>query len=663
MKAKLLLISIFVLIQFHSPYAKGQGNDSTSQNFFQKNFSITGEIGAYGELYSIEGQPKRRPSSTGRIFFRPTINLFGIFQIPFEFLLSTEGSAARQNINQFGINPKWGWGSLQAGDFTEEYSQFTLSGIKIRGGGLSLTPGKFRFSTAVGFTQRFVSGGAQDGSFKRFLFAAKLGYGSEESSFIDFIFLRARDENNPAPSNQKSITIISPNGNDVFEIGTLQVIRWISNGVDDAVKIELSRDGGATFELIADNQPNVGFYNWTVTGAPTFQAIVKVSSQNYPEIFDVSDFVFTIGTNVQSMVAANSCEIINYYSITPQENLLLGTRGKISFLENIISLEFEGAGSVYTRDIRASELNLDSTGFPSFLAQFFKPRVGTNYDFAVNTSLNLNFPSFNTKVGFKNIGPGYQSLGTAFLLNDIREYSLMNSIRIGTVGVLLSYLYQNDNLLHQKLFTTSRNIITLGMNAMITSFWNTSLSANYLKMKNDSNNDSTKTDFGSLVISTNQSLSISQQGFFRNININYAFQNSINNSYLIQNAKTTVHTLNLSAMVYPMNNLSATLSAGIVSSNAFDTLKTNTQNYSFQIQHTAFSNKLITTLNLTTSFSENNTSFRTTFSSGYRLTNTDNIGLVLSYMKYNGNSQSGGNFKEFIGSLNYTHTFNLFKGK
>jgi hypothetical protein len=112
-----------------------------------------------------------------------------------------------------------------------------------------------------------------------------------------------------------------------------------------------------------------------------------------------------------------------------------------------------------------------------------------------------------------------------------------------------------------------------------------------------------------------------------------------------------------------MNNLSATLSAGIVSSNAFDTLKTNTQNYSFQIQHTAFSNKLITTLNLTTAFSENNTSFRTTFSSGYRLTNTDNIGLVLSYMKYNGNSQSGGNFKEFIGSLNYTHTFNLLKGK
>jgi hypothetical protein len=53
-----------------------------------------------------------------------------IFQIPIEFLLSTEGSSARQNINQFGINPKWSWDSIHAGYFSEDYLQYTLSGIR-----------------------------------------------------------------------------------------------------------------------------------------------------------------------------------------------------------------------------------------------------------------------------------------------------------------------------------------------------------------------------------------------------------------------------------------------------------------------------------------------------------------------------------------------------
>ena len=657
MKTKSLFIFIFILTLFYSSFSSAQENDSTSQNFVQKNFSISGEVGAYGELYSMQGQPKRRPSSTGRIFFRPTLNLFGLFQIPFEFLLSTEGSSARQNINQFGINPKWDWGSLHAGDFTEEYSQFTLSGIKIRGGGLNLTPGNFRFSTAAGFTQRSVPGGAQDGSFKRFLFTAKIGYGNEETSFVDFIFLRAKDEVSSAPSNQKSITVLSPNGNDIFEIGSLQSIRWNSFGVDGAVKIELSRDGGTTFELIADNQPNIGFYNWTVTGVPTFQAIVKVSSKNYPEVFDVSDFVFTIGSGVQSVVASNLNDVINPYAVTPQENLLLGTKGKISFLENIISLEFDGAGSVYTRDLRSNELNLDSTDFPNFLTKLFKPRVGTNYDFAINTFLNLNFQSFNTKVGFKHIGPGYQSLGSAYLLNDIREYSIMNSIRFGTVGIMLGYINQSDNLIDQKLFTTSRNIVTLGLNAMITSFWNTSFSVNYLTMKNDSNNDSTKTDFGSFVIGTNQSLLIDPQGFFRNINLSYAFQNSNNNSYLIKSAKTAVHTLNIGAGFYPVQNISTTLSAGFVSSSVFDTLNTFTHNYSLLIQNSELSNKLINGLNITSAFSENNTSFRATLSSGYRFSEADNIGVSISFMKFNGSSTAGGNFKELLANLSYAHHF------
>ncbi|GIV45866.1 MAG: hypothetical protein KatS3mg036_0684 [Ignavibacterium sp.] len=110
MKITQFLTIIFIFTIICSQNTIPQDKDSLSAGFIKKNFNITGEIGAYGELYSITGQQARRPKSSGRIYFRPTLELFGLLQIPFEFLISSEGSSARQNINQFGINPSWEWG-------------------------------------------------------------------------------------------------------------------------------------------------------------------------------------------------------------------------------------------------------------------------------------------------------------------------------------------------------------------------------------------------------------------------------------------------------------------------------------------------------------------------------------------------------------------------
>lgn len=657
MKSKSLLLYASVSIIFCSQLLFAQEVDTTSQGLIQKNISITGEIGAYGELYSMQGQPERRPKSTGRIFFRPTLILFNLIQIPFEFLISSEGSSARQNINQFGISPTWGWGTLHLGDFTEDYSQYTLSGINIRGGGLNLNPGNFRFSTSAGFTQRSVPGGAQDGSFKRFLFAAKLGYGNKESSYVDFIFLRAKDEVGSLDQNARSITIISPNGNDVLEIGSLQSIRWNSFGISGGIKIELSRDGGNTFELIADNQPNVSFYIWTVTAPATFQAMIKISSIDDPSIFDVSDFVFSIGTGIESNIVSDLKDVINSNAVTPQENLVVGSKGKISFLENKFSIEFDGGGSIYTRDLRAKELDLDSADVPSFLSKIYRVKVGTNYDYAFNTFVNLNLQSFSSKIGYKRVGPGYNSLGTSYMLNDIEEYTFINTVRISSVGLSFGYIHQNDNLINQKLFTTARDIFNLGAASMITQNWNASISANILDMGNNSNSDSLKTDFISFVVNTNHSFLIDQTGFFRTINFNYAFQNSNNKSYLLKNNKTYVHTFNIGAGFNLVENITSVLSAGFLRSVVFDTIKTFTQNYSLLVQHNALTNRFINSLNITSAFSENNTSFRTTFTSAYRFSDADNISVSVSYMKFNGSTLKGNNFNEVLASLNYSHQF------
>lgn len=656
MRSNSILLFVFVTIIFSSPFICAQESDTTSQNLIQKNFSISGEIGAYGELYSMKGQPERRPRSTGRVFFRPTLNLFNLIQIPFEFLLSTEGNSARQNINQFGINPSWDWGTLHLGDFTEDYSQYTLSGINIRGGGIIFKPGNFRFSAATGYTQRSVPGGAQDGSFKRFLYAAKLGYGNEESSYVDLIFLRAKDDLSSLNQSEKSITVISPNGNDILEIGSLQTFRWNSFGIGSGIKIELSRDGGTTFELVADNQPNVGFYNWTVSGAPTFLAIIKLTALEDSTITDVSDLPFTIGSGVESQIVSNAEDVINQNAVTPQENLIVGTKGKVNILENKVSVEFDGAGSIYTRDLRSSEINTDSSNIPSFINKIYNPRVGTNYDYAFNTFLNLNFSQFNTKLGYKRIGPGYNSLGTSYMINDIVEYSFINSLRISKVGINFAYILQKDNLLDQKQFTTDRNVFNIGLAAMITEKLNASVSANIMSMNNDAA-DSIKTDFGSFVINTNLSYLIDPQGLFRNINLNYAYQNTDNKSYNLKNNKTSVNTLNIGGALSFQRNLNATLTAGFISSSIFDTIKTTTQNYGVMLQHNAFENKLTNNANVNYAKSESNSSIRFTIGSGYQFSFTDILSVSISYMKFTGSTFKGGNFNELISSLNYVHRF------
>jgi hypothetical protein len=92
-----------------------------------------------------------------------------------------------------------------------------------------------------------------------------------------------------------SITVISPNGGESSRIGTSKRITWDSKNVTGRVKIELSRNSGATWVTIVASTANDGGYTWRVTGPATTRARIKVSSTSNPAVFDISDADFTIG--------------------------------------------------------------------------------------------------------------------------------------------------------------------------------------------------------------------------------------------------------------------------------------------------------------------------------------------------------------------------------
>ncbi|NLT49941.1 MAG: hypothetical protein GXX85_03365 [Ignavibacteria bacterium] len=197
MKLRFLICLIFampVLAQNEYPDSlNAQNPDSSSHSFIEKVYSITGEIGTYGEIYGAKGIQKRRPSGTGRLFFRPTLALFNTFSVDFDFLLSTEGSSARQSMNQFAVHPDWEWGKAHLGDFSMKFSDYTLDGISIRGGGVEINPGIFRFSALYGRTQRAVEGNAVTASYDREIWGTKIGVGRENGNFFDFNIIRSKD--------------------------------------------------------------------------------------------------------------------------------------------------------------------------------------------------------------------------------------------------------------------------------------------------------------------------------------------------------------------------------------------------------------------------------------------------------------------------------------
>jgi alpha-tubulin suppressor-like RCC1 family protein len=85
--------------------------------------------------------------------------------------------------------------------------------------------------------------------------------------------------------------VTGANGGESWVIGSAQEITW-TPGSGGAVKIELSRDDGASWETLYTGASNDGSESWTVSGPATSQALARVSNDAGS---DTSDVKFTIG--------------------------------------------------------------------------------------------------------------------------------------------------------------------------------------------------------------------------------------------------------------------------------------------------------------------------------------------------------------------------------
>lgn len=86
-----------------------------------------------------------------------------------------------------------------------------------------------------------------------------------------------------------------------YIIGSTHTITWTPLDVLSDVKIELSRDGGSTWEIIDSNTSNNGVYYWFVSGDVTDEALIKISGLEYNNLEDGSVIDFTNISDISNM--------------------------------------------------------------------------------------------------------------------------------------------------------------------------------------------------------------------------------------------------------------------------------------------------------------------------------------------------------------------------
>ncbi|MCX5977868.1 MAG: hypothetical protein NTV33_13890, partial [Coprothermobacterota bacterium] len=91
------------------------------------------------------------------------------------------------------------------------------------------------------------------------------------------------------------LKLVAPQGGEVWPIGSQQVIGWESSSLAGNVRVDVSRDFGASWQTALASIPNAGSVSWTVTG-PVGSLRVRVCSVNSPMLYDASIYDTTIAS-------------------------------------------------------------------------------------------------------------------------------------------------------------------------------------------------------------------------------------------------------------------------------------------------------------------------------------------------------------------------------
>ena len=361
-------------------------------------------------------------------------------------------------------------------------------------------------------------------------------------------------------------------------------------------------------------------------------------------------------------------------TLKPQENMVVGIATKQAIGKKLV-FNAEYDISAYTTDMRLPYEKAATFRYINAFGAMFQPRPSTQYNDVIQAALNYQGEGYSVGVSYKQVDPGYRSMGTVYLMDDIADY-LVNASKTlfknklslaGSIGM------QHNNLDNKQEVTNKRIVGSLNGSYAFTDKLN--LSVNYsnfnattrptmVLMKDSLKFAQVTTNYGATMNYTLAGTKFNQSFM---LNANYQIANILNSDVSgVANSGTKMNNAMLSYRLQHNATDWAFTSSASYNDYKQDTIRNVTVGPVFGVSKSFLDKKLRSILSA---------SLLNNFANGERYYNVNVIRLDFNYAinKHhnirwsnsimlrnnlkNSNPAVSRNVKEYVGTLSYNYVF------
>ena len=168
--------------------------------------------------------------------------------------------------------------------------------------------------------------------------------------------------------------------------------------------------------------------------------------------------------------------------LSPQQNVAISISGRKKFL-NRFFIEAEYAVSAMNKDIRANDTEgSDTTTLKptnNIIRGLLPENSTSRYYDALNASAGYQGNWYTIQLRYERIAPEYQTLGAYYFNNDMRNITIVPSVRLlkGKMNIAANVGFQQNNLDDTRTSTTKRFVGSTNVSYAPNELWN--FAANY----------------------------------------------------------------------------------------------------------------------------------------------------------------------------------------
>ncbi len=235
---------------------------SKVETFLKKQGRFSGSLNATGELFDSEAPTSYREPHRAYSDLNLNLGLWK-FEMPLRFTLSTDEFTRSEQLKFLGIEPTYKWAKLYVLDYTLDLAPMTGSGVTLRGGGYTLTPGIITHSLFYGKIHRGTTDllADPDDEFdpKRMVFASKIGVNIKDMIEWELSGSRVEDSNDSLflPRSRSLALDTLPDPAQNFVVGSGLTLKLFKSRLSLKAEgaLSLYNSNATTAPITLDDQP------------------------------------------------------------------------------------------------------------------------------------------------------------------------------------------------------------------------------------------------------------------------------------------------------------------------------------------------------------------------------------------------------------------------